>query len=80
MRLYFHVVSDFAEIPDTDGLEVRDTSDLRPQILKALEEIRKEKPHLLEEGRGWRVNVADDSGQVLFSLALDNPADRQWLS
>jgi hypothetical protein len=34
----------------------------------------------LEEGRGWRVNVVDDSGQVLFSLALDDPADRQWLS
>ena len=80
MRLYFHLVSDFAEIPDTDGLEVRATGDLRPQILKALEEIRKEKPHLFEEGRGWRVNVADDSGQVLFSLALDDPADRQWLS
>jgi hypothetical protein len=80
MRLYFHLVSDFAEVPDTDGVEVRDTSDLRPQILKALEEIRKEKPHLLEEGRGWRVNVADDSGQVLFLLSLDDPADRQWLS
>jgi hypothetical protein len=80
MRLYFHLVSDFAEVPDTDGVEVRDISDLRPQILKALEEIRKGEPHLLEEGRGWRVNVADDSGQVLFSLALDNPADRQWLS
>ena len=76
MRLYFHLVSDLAEIPDTDGLEVRNTGDLRPQILKALEEIRKEKPHLSEDGRGWRVNVADDSGQVLFSLALDNPADR----
>ena len=80
MRLYFHLVSDFAEIPDTDGLEVRNTGDLRPQILKALEEIRKEKPHLLEDDRGWRVNVADDLGQVLFSLALDDPADRQWLS
>jgi hypothetical protein len=72
MRLYFHLVSDFAEIPDTDGFEVRNTGDLRPQILKALEEIRKEKPELLDEGRSWRVNVADDSGQVLFSLALDD--------
>jgi hypothetical protein len=80
MRLYFHLVSDFGEVPDTAGVEVRDTSDLRPQIIKALEEIRKEKPHLLEEGRGWRVNVADNSGQVLFLLSLDDPADRQWLS
>jgi hypothetical protein len=80
MRLYFHLVSDFAEIPDTDGLEVKATGDLRPQILKALEEIRKEKPELLDEGRSWRVNVADDSGQVLFSLALDDLAEGRWLS
>jgi hypothetical protein len=70
MRLYFRVVSDFAEIPDTDGLGVRDTSEVRSQILKALEAIRKEKPHLFEEGGGWRVDVADDSGQVLFSVPL----------
>ena len=68
------------KFPTPMELEVRATGDLRPQILKALEEIRKEKPHLLEEGTGWRVNVADDSGQVLFSLALDDPADGQWLS
>jgi hypothetical protein len=80
MRLYFHLVSDFAEIPDTDGLEVKATGDLRPQILKTLQEIRKEKPHLLEDGKGWRVNVADDSGQVLFSLALDDLAEGRWLS
>jgi hypothetical protein len=80
MRLYFHLVSDFAEIPDTDGLEVRNTDDLRPQFLKALEEIRREKPHLSEEGTGWRVNVADASGQVLFSLALDDVAGGQWLN
>jgi hypothetical protein len=71
MRLYFHLVSNFAEIPDHNGIEVGESGDVRPQILKALEEIRKERPDLLEEGRGWRLNVADDSGQVLFSLALD---------
>jgi hypothetical protein len=75
MRLYFHLVSDVAEIPDHNGIEVGETGDVRPQILKALEEIRKEKPDLFEEGRGWRVNVADDLGQVLFSLALDETGD-----
>ena len=34
---------------------------------------------LLEDGKGWRVNVADAS-EVLFSLALDDLAERQWLS
>ena len=69
MRLYFHLISDFAEIPDTDGVEVKDTADLRPQILKALEEIRKEEPHLLEDGKGWRVNVADASGGPFLACA-----------
>ena len=53
MRLDFHFVSDFAEIPDHSGIEVGETGDVRPEILKALEEIREEKPDLLEEGRGW---------------------------
>jgi hypothetical protein len=76
MRLYFHLVSDVAEIPDQKGIEVGETGDVRPQILKALEELRNEKPDLLEEARGWRVNVADDSGRLLFSLALDETGDR----
>jgi hypothetical protein len=58
----------FDEIPDTDGFEFKDSNDLRTQILKPLEEIRKEKPHRLEDGKGWRVNVADDSGQVFSRL------------
>jgi hypothetical protein len=75
MRLYFHLVSDFAEIPDTNGLEVEEIGDVRQQILKVLEEIGEERPDLLEESRGWRMNVADGSGRVLFSLLLDQIGD-----
>lgn len=76
MRLFFHLVSELSEIPDEDGFEVEDVEDLRPQILNALEEISKEKPQLFQEGSGWRLNVADASGQILFSLALDETGDR----
>jgi hypothetical protein len=64
------------KFPDRNGIEVGETGDVRPHILKALEEIRNEKPDLLEGARGWRVNVTDDSGRLLFSLALDETGDR----
>ena len=49
MRLYFHLVSDFAEIPDHNGIEVGETDDVRPEILKALEEIRGRRQRLVIE-------------------------------
>lgn len=75
MRLYFHLESDDVEIPDHDGLEIEDPSDLRAQALEALEEISRENPQLFQYGKGWRINVANASGEVLFSLAFDEGAE-----
>jgi len=75
MRLYFHLANEDCQIPDHSGLEVDGATDVRAQALKALEEISSENPQLFEHGKGWRVNVADGSGKVLFSLALDDGAE-----
>lgn len=72
MRMYFHLENGDAEIPDYRGLDVDGTAELRSYALKALAEISTENPKLSEHGTGWRVNVADASGKVLFSLALDD--------
>ena len=80
MRLYFHFRNSDGEILDDTGLELTGTADVRSQTLRALEEISKEDPQLFEHGSGWRVNVANSSGEVLFSLALDEPANRLRLS
>jgi hypothetical protein len=74
MRLYFHLESEDIQIPDHDGLEIEDPSALREQALKALEEISRENPQLFQYGKGWRINVANASGVILFSLAFEEGA------
>ncbi len=71
MRLFFHLVSEFSEIPNVDGLEIEEIDDLRLQILTAVAEISEENPCLLKEGTGWRIDVADSSRRILHSFALD---------
>ena len=70
MRLYFHLKNDFDELPDHTGLELPELYNLPSQVLGVLEEISKEDPQLLQEGKGWHVNIADTSGNVLFSVLL----------
>jgi hypothetical protein len=76
MRLYFHFQNSDGEILDDTGLELAATADVPSQTLRALEEISREDPQLFEYGSGGRVNVANGSGEVLFSLALDEPRNR----
>jgi hypothetical protein len=76
MRLYFHFQNSDGEILDDTGLELAATADVPSQTLRALEEISREDPQLFEYGSGGRVNVANGSGEVLFSLALDEPPNR----
>jgi len=70
MRLYFNLKNDFDEVLDHTGLELPELYDLPLQVLGALEEISKEDPQLLQECKGWHVNIADTLGNVLFSVAL----------
>ena len=76
MRLYFHLENGDAEISDQKGLEIENPGDVRAAALKALAEISTEDPQLFEPGKGWRLNVTDGSGEVLFSLALDEAVER----
>jgi hypothetical protein len=71
MRYYFHLVEGQNIIPDNEGVEVADPAHIRSEAAEALKEIRKENPDLIVEGQGWRMDVTDASGAVLFSLPLD---------
>jgi hypothetical protein len=71
VRYYFHMINGHAAIPDNTGIELEDPDQVRLHALKALEEINQENPEFSQVGRGWRLNVADASGSVLFSLVLD---------
>ena len=71
MRYYFHLVDGREMISDEDGLEVDDPAQIQSEVAQALREIRERNPDLVVEGQGWRMDVTDESGVVLFSLPLD---------
>jgi hypothetical protein len=73
MRYYFHLLDGREVIPDHEGIEIEDPDQVRLHVVKALEDINQNDPELMQVGRGWRLNVADASGLVLFSLLLDGP-------
>ena len=73
-QYYFHLVDQHDAIPDKDGLEVTDLAKARAEALDAIEEFRREYPSTAAEWEGWRLNVADGSGAVVFSISLDEPS------
>ncbi|WP_046867453.1 DUF6894 family protein [Microvirga massiliensis] len=70
-RFYFHLVGAHDVIPDKDGLEVGSLAETLAEVLKAIEELRRDNPSTSTEWRGWRLDVADQSGAVAFSINLD---------
>ncbi len=70
-RYYFHLADQHEAIPDNDGLEVSDLVEACSQTRKAVEEFRQESPSMAAEWHGWRLDIADASGAVVFSICLD---------
>jgi hypothetical protein len=70
MRVYFHLKNGAETIRDLDGVEVSDLEEARVQAGRAIEELRQEDPLAAEDWSGWRLDAADESGRLLFSLEL----------
>lgn len=70
-RYYFHLVHDAERITDDEGAEL-DPEDLRPELLlRVLQNIRSsEDPSLVEDWRGWRVEITDKAGQIVQIILL----------
>jgi hypothetical protein len=71
MRYYFHLMAGREAIHDDKGIELDDPERARSAALEALEELSQADPELVQEAHGWKLNVADASGDVVFSLTLD---------
>jgi hypothetical protein len=65
MRCYFHLVSCHGEILDETGVEVSDLEAAEAEALKAVQELREEDPDADEHLQGWRLVIANQSGEVL---------------
>jgi hypothetical protein len=72
MRYFFHLVNASEIIRDEEGLELPDSEEARSAALSEIDELRREDSVTVEEWRGWQLNVVDDSGTLVFSIALDS--------
>jgi hypothetical protein len=72
MRYFFHLVNASEIIRDEEGLELPDPEEARAAALSEIEELRREDSVTVEEWRGWQLNVVDDSGASVFSIALNS--------
>jgi hypothetical protein len=71
MRCYFHLVNGSEEIRDRVGLEVADVEQARAEAIETLQALTKEDSDAAKTWAGWRLDVSDASGSVLFSISLD---------
>jgi hypothetical protein len=76
MRLYFHLAAAHDVILDEVGIEVDDLEHARSEAILALVELRAEDYSAVQDFRGWRLEVADASGVVVFSIDLTDPDSR----
>ncbi len=72
-RYYFNLTDGHNVIPDEVGIEVSDDRAALIQAFEAVEELRGETDSSPDEWAGWWLNIMDDSGRLVHSLALDDP-------
>lgn len=73
-RYYFNLTDGFEVIPDEIGIEVSDARSAMIHAFEAVEELRREANTSPDEWKGWRLDILDDSGSLIHSLALDDAA------
>ncbi len=72
MRCHFHLVNGRDAIRDTDGLEVTDLDQAHAEDLETFHALAQEDEEAAATWVGWRLDVSDASGAVLFSISLDS--------
>ena len=70
-RYYFHLTREEERITDDEGAKL-DPADLRPELLlRLLEKMRHgENPELIEEWRGWSVEITDGDDRVVQVVVI----------
>ena len=76
LHYYFNLTDGHDVILDEIGIEVSDDRAALIQAFEAIEELRRESSPSPDEWEGWWLNIMDDSGRLVHSLALtDSPTD-----
>ncbi|WP_414471507.1 DUF6894 family protein [Microvirga sp. M2] len=64
-------------IRDEEGVLVTDLQVAVIYAMEVVQELRAEDPTSVAEWQGWRLDITDDTGRVIESLALDDPRSRK---
>jgi len=70
MRCYFYLVNGSEVIRDTEGLEVADLDQAHAEALETLHALALKDGEAAAAWAGWRLDVSDASGALLFSISL----------
>lgn len=71
-RYYFHLVDGNDVILDGDGVEVADLEVARAEVIKAIDQFRRECPETAMDWVDWRIEVADAAGSVALVIDLND--------
>jgi hypothetical protein len=69
MRCYFHLVHDYDELIDEEGVEVSDFENAKAQAMMAVTELQRESRGIVEDWSGWQLNVVNAEGCLLRSVS-----------
>jgi hypothetical protein len=70
MRCYFNLINGPDYIKDADGIEVQNLHEARVQAQRAIDELRDDDEMGESDWSGWRLEVTDTSGNLLFTIHL----------
>jgi hypothetical protein len=68
MPRYHFNIHDGADFPDEEGSELIDLAAARATAVRLAADLLKEGAAHFWNGEGWRVDVTDDQGLLLFTL------------
>ncbi|MDP3660287.1 hypothetical protein [Phenylobacterium sp.] len=70
MPLFYFHTQDGAPLSDSDGTELEDADAARIEASRILGQLVEERPSHIWLDHDFRITVMDESGAVLFALAL----------
>lgn len=74
-RYFFHVM-DGASMRDQEGTELPDVYTAQAEAIRLSGEVLRDMGARFWDGTEWRLEVADEAGQVLFTLRF---SAEEWL-
>ncbi len=70
-RYYFHLSRGEERITDDQGIELQPEQVRTQALLQILQDLRMtERPDLVEEWRGWSLEITDAAGQVVRIIPI----------